>query len=67
MYDKVLGLLRESRAELKDECDLYPRTGRTRELSIASTKIDEAILWRQEDLRLKTPIRNECSEGPKDA
>lgn len=56
--DKVLGFLREARAALLEERD---NGGNSRELAIALTEIDTAILWRQQDLRLKTPIVNECN------
>lgn len=58
MNDLVLGHLREARALLFDE----KQAGKgSRELSIVVTEIDTAILWRQEDLRLKTPLVNETS------
>lgn len=60
MYDNLLGHLREARAAALEEND---KSGRSRELSLVSTKIDEAILWRQEDLRLKAPAVNE-QEAP---
>ena len=56
MNDKTLGFLREARAELLEERDSGLNS---RELSVTLTEIDTAILWRQEDLRLKQPIRNE--------
>lgn len=57
MDDKVLGHLREARAILNDET----KAGQgSRESSLAITKIDEAILWRQEGLRMRTePINTE--------
>lgn len=54
-FDNVLGKLREARALLKDENDAG---NGSRELSLTITKIDEALLWRQEDLRLKAPAEN---------
>jgi len=55
MFDEVLGKLREARALLLIERD----SGKSsRELAVALTEIDTAILWRQEDLRLKTPPVN---------
>lgn len=56
MNDEVLGHLREARALLNDEKNAG---GNSRELSVTITKIDTAILWRQEDLRLKTPHKDE--------
>lgn len=56
--DGVLGKLREARALLLDERD----AGRnSRALSIALTEVDTAILWREEDLRLKREPVNEAS------
>lgn len=60
MYDNLLGHLREVRANALEENETG---GRSRELSLVLTKIDEAILWRQEDLRLKAPAVNE-QEAP---
>jgi hypothetical protein len=58
MNDDVLGKLREARCLLLEERD----SGKpSRELSIVLTEIDTAILWRQEDLRLKLPVLNECA------
>lgn len=56
MYDTVLGHLREARAAALDEQD---GGGRSRELALVITKIDEAILWRQHDIQIKTPPINE--------
>lgn len=47
---KALGLIREARALLNDES----KASTSRELSITVTKLDEAILWRQRDMQLKT-------------
>ena len=58
MNDEVLGKLREARAILLEERDAGKNS---RELSVALTEIDTAILWRQEDLRLKRPAINECA------
>ena len=52
---KALGLIREARALLKDEA----QTNNSRELSIVITKLDEAELWRQKDMQLKAPPKNE--------
>jgi len=56
MNDEVLGHLREARAILNDELP------KSRESAIVITKIEEAILWRQENLRLRTPASNEKSD-----
>ena len=52
---KIIGKLREARALLLEERD---NGGNSRELSVSLTHIDSAILWRQEDLRLKEPPIN---------
>lgn len=57
--DKVLGFLREARAALLEERD---NGGNSRELAIALTETDTAILWRKEDLRIKTPAENGCEK-----
>lgn len=59
MNDNVLGFLREARAALLEERD---NGKNSRELSVTLTEIDTAILWRQEDLRLKQPIENGSNE-----
>lgn len=51
---KALGLIREARAILNDES----KASNSRELSIAVTKLDEAILWRQRDIQLRSPPIN---------
>ena len=56
MNDRILGFLREARAGLLIERD---SGSNSRELSVTLTEIDTAILWRQEDLRLKQLIINE--------
>lgn len=60
MDDKALGFMREARAALLEDRD---SGGNSRELSVALTEIDTAILWRQQDLQMKRPIVNEtgCS------
>lgn len=58
MNDNALGFLREARAALLEERD---NGGKSRELSVTLTEIDTAILWRQRDLQLKEPIKNEAS------
>ncbi|MDP1814403.1 MAG: hypothetical protein Q8K92_08140 [Leadbetterella sp.] len=59
MNDDVLGHLREARALLNDET----KEGKGgREVAMVITKIDEALLWRQEVLRMREPIVNEVSE-----
>lgn len=56
MNDNTLGFLRQARAELLMERE---QGGNSRELSVALTEIDTAILWRQWDLQLKQPAINE--------
>jgi len=51
--DTVLAALREARAAALSD------TAKSRELSLAITKIDEAILWRQFDLQIKSPSDDE--------
>lgn len=63
MSDEVLGKLREARALLLEEKE---EGGSSRELSIALTEIDTAILWRQEDLRLKKAPVNLEEQNRKD-
>lgn len=53
-YCDILGFLREARSKVLEE----RRKCEGRELSICLTHIDTAILWRQEDMRLKTPSVN---------
>jgi hypothetical protein len=53
----ALGFIREARALLHDEA----KDNGSRELSMVLTKLDEAELWRQRDMQLKTPIRNDCA------
>jgi hypothetical protein len=60
MGDKVLGFLREARAALADE---QATIGKSREASIQITHIETAILWRQEEIRLKAPVVNECARS----
>ena len=52
MEDAILGLLREARAIALEN------SAKSRELSLVVTKIDEAILWRQFDLQIKSPPVN---------
>ena len=59
MNDEILGHLRQARAAITEEQDAGKGS---RELSLIMTKCEEAILWRQHDLQLKTPIKNEA--GP---
>ena len=55
MEDHVLGHLREARAILNDET----KDGKgSRETALAITKIDEALLWRQENIRLRQSVEN---------
>lgn len=58
MDDNVLGFLREARAALLVERE---NGLDSRELSVTLTNIDTAILWRQQDLKIKSPAINECS------
>lgn len=57
MSDKAIGFMREARAALLEERD---GGGNSRELSVALTELDTAILWRQQDLQMKQPITNEA-------
>jgi len=61
MTDDVLDSLRQARGLLLEEGD---NGNNSRELSICLTEIDTAILWRQEDLRLKTPVINATKLAP---
>jgi hypothetical protein len=60
MTDDVLGYLRQARALLLEERD---EGKNSRELSVALTEIDTAILWRQKDLKQKKPTINEANEN----
>ena len=51
---KALGLMREARVLLNNES----KASNSRELSMTVTKLDEAILWRQRDMQLKSPPIN---------
>ena len=55
MDNKILGMLRVVRAEMVDE---NARDG-SRELSVAITHLETALLWWGEGLRLSTPPINE--------
>ena len=55
--DAALGHLREARAILLEENE---GPGRSRELSVTITSIDDAILWRQHDLQMKAEPVNEA-------
>lgn len=57
--DEILGKLREARALLLEACNDKPDS---LSCTLTLTKINEAILWRQEDMRLKEPTVNECSD-----
>jgi hypothetical protein len=61
MNDDVLGHLREARAILNDETK---EGNGSREVAIVITKIDEALLWRQEVNRLRQPNENHSNEKP---
>lgn len=54
----ILGFLGEARAAIHDEQE---SGGSSRALSLALTKIEEAILWREEDIRIKFPRINESN------
>jgi len=62
MYDDVLGHLREARAILNDETK---KGYGSRETALVITKIDEALLWRQENLRLRQPVSVENHSNEK--
>lgn len=55
MYCEALGMIRQARALLRDEA----KTANSRELEMAITGLDEAVLWREEDLRKKAPSVDE--------
>lgn len=52
---EALAMIREARALLRVESI----NNSSRELSMVLTKLDEAVLWRQQDMQLKTPSTNE--------
>ena len=58
MEDQLTGFLREARALALEQKE---QGQNSRELAVVLTHIDTAILWRQEDLRLKTPAINESN------
>jgi len=53
--NEVLGLLRLTRCELLEACNDKPDS---RAQAMVLTKIDEAILWQEQDQRLKAPTIN---------
>ena len=55
---KALGLMREARVLLNNES----KASNSRALSITITKLDEAILWRQRDMQLKSPPINTSNQ-----
>lgn len=57
MADSVLGFLQDAREMALND------PAKSRELSLVITKIDEAILWRSEDLRLKSPSQGQGSRS----
>lgn len=57
--NEILGHLRRAKAALLEGCNDKPDSISCR---LVLTKIDEAILWQQEDMRLKEPTVNECSD-----
>jgi len=62
MYDEAIGKMREARALMLEEKDAGKNS---RELSVALTELDTAILWREQDLKLKEPKVNNASLGPR--
>ncbi len=58
MGDEALGHMREARALMLEENE---GEGRSRELSVALTELDTAILWRSHDLWVKTPTEDESN------
>ena len=61
MEQQALGYLREARAAMLAARDDWKRG--SRELSVALTETDTAILWLQQDMQLKTPPVNEAAQG----
>ena len=59
MNDEALEMMYMARAVLWGERD---GGGDSRELSVALTSLDTAILWRQEDLRRKAEVIDEASQ-----
>ncbi len=56
MNDEAIGKMREAYALLEDE----KKAGKaSREMAVAMTELETAILWRQHDLALKAPAVNE--------
>lgn len=53
MAEHIIAFLRDARRLALEEKDSGQNS---RELSVVLTHIDSAILWRQEDLRLKNPV-----------
>lgn len=56
---EALGHLRMARAAMLEARDDQKRS--SRELSVAITETDTAILWLQHDMQIKTPPTNEVS------
>lgn len=54
-HDNLRGFLRQAKAEADD----LNESERSRALSLVITKIEEALLWQSEDVRLKTDPVNE--------
>jgi hypothetical protein len=57
-YCEILGKLREARAIAND---MHMNGSGSLELSLVTTKIDEAIMWRERDIQVKTPAKNESN------
>lgn len=56
MVDHIIAYLQDARRLTLEQKDAGQNS---RELSVVLTHIDTAILWRQEDLRLKAPTIEE--------
>lgn len=55
---KALGYIREARASIKDEWE----ANSSRELAIVITKLDEAEMWFNQDIKLKKSTINEHND-----
>ena len=58
MAEHIIAFLRDARRLALAEKDSGQNS---RELAVVLTHIDSAILWRQEDLRLKNPVVSESN------
>ena len=45
-------------ADTLDLCDLESKENRSREISLVITKLEEAMMWGQRDMNLKSPVEN---------